>query len=154
MKPIGHAIAWALCGALIVSIAWYISLRDYTLLPNSLFTRSAPSHPDPVQLEVSSEGWIIIHGANTEQLALFCPSDVPSEIQGCASWKGPLFLKQPSPVCLILLSQHLTKKEKGTVLEYEKRHCREGAYHDQDGVVIPQEVRDALFPYNIPGVTR
>jgi hypothetical protein len=40
------------------------------------------------------------------------------------------------------------------VVEFEKRHCREGAYHDAENREIPKALRDALLSYNLPGITR
>ena len=148
----GLAIGLAMC-------VWSVS--HYTLVPNAAIHQAsivapmpgAPRHASAPTAYTSEEGWLIVSGVTPAQMYAMCPSNGFGFVQGCANWSGPLFLGRPSENCIVLMSNRLDEETYKKVLELEKRHCREGAYHDVNNKDLPKELRDQMREYVMPGIT-
>ena len=134
---------------------WKILALLFFLLAFMLSISTLHAELNPIISNVTPEGWVVINGVTNTQMAALCPDKFQDRVTGCAVWKGPLFLARPAKSCLILMSADLIDQTHyAEILELEKRHCREGAYHDAWGIEIPKSIRDALMPYNLPSITR
>lgn len=80
----------------------------------------------------TSEGYMLITTSERGYIQRLCGADSPTII-GCAKWlQGPP--EQKDPFCIIMVlrggGENFTEAQ---TIDHEKRHCREGKFHDTLG---------------------